>query len=180
MFTCQVCRNSVGNTEYVAKEMLFGLRDSFVYFQCPTCECLQLAHLPTDMSRYYPPSYYSLRPVAEPAVRTGLRRWAQHLRDRFAILDRGLLGRLLYAISPNDPYRNGARLHFPGQGATVASLSPSSRILDVCCRSGALLLALHPAGFRYLQEIDAYLDSDLAYPGGLRICKRSFEDCVGK
>ena len=42
--------------------MMFGLRDQFLYGECESCHSLQLLDLPTDMSRYYPPGYYSFAP----------------------------------------------------------------------------------------------------------------------
>jgi hypothetical protein len=69
---CRICGNPVGNREYVAREMMFGLRDSFVYFQCAECRCLQIAEFPADMSRYYPASYYSCSGLPHPgAARVG-------------------------------------------------------------------------------------------------------------
>ena len=56
---CRICGNSASNTEYKAKEMMFGLRDEFKYFQCGECECLQVVSIPEDMSRFYPEEYYS-------------------------------------------------------------------------------------------------------------------------
>jgi len=56
---CRVCNNSENNRLYRAREMMFGLKDQFVYFECARCRCLQIAQVPDDMTRYYPPYYYS-------------------------------------------------------------------------------------------------------------------------
>src|SRR5712691_7232401 len=142
---CRLCGNGQGNREYVVKEMMFGSRDSFDYFQCAECGCLQIARFPVDMSRYYPPSYYSLAPVIPTRTASGVRRWARFRRDRFAVVPRGFLGRLLYWISPNEQLREMVTRHFPGNGVSLAGLHRRSRILDVGCGSGAFLRTLHGA-----------------------------------
>jgi len=37
----------------------FGLRDEFRYLECGACRCVQLVDVPADLSKYYPPNYYS-------------------------------------------------------------------------------------------------------------------------
>lgn len=179
MYKCQICGHSAGNTEYVAKEMMLGLRDAFVYFQCRACECLQLHTPPKDLSRYYPPSYYSFRPAEQAPTTGGLRQWARGRRDLYAILQRGMLGRVLYRVSPDDALRTLASQHFPGGGAALVGLSRHSRLLDVGCGSGAFLVMLHRAGFLHVLGIDPHLEGDITYPTGLRILKRSLDDCNG-
>jgi 2-polyprenyl-3-methyl-5-hydroxy-6-metoxy-1,4-benzoquinol methylase len=178
---CRICGNLSGNREYVAKEMMFGLRDSFVYFQCAECGCLQIAEFPTDMTRYYPASYYSLQQLTAPGVRSsGVRHWARVRANEFAVVQRGLLGRVLHRLSPNEDLRKAVTQHFPGGGVSLAKLRTSSRILDVGCGSGTFLLALSEAGFRQLQGVDLYVEASIEYPGGVRILKGSLEACEGK
>lgn len=50
---CRICNNSNNNAVYEAKEMLFGTRDKFAYFQCSKCECLQIFDIPANISKYY-------------------------------------------------------------------------------------------------------------------------------
>jgi len=38
---------------------MLGLRKPFTYFECPQCHCLQICEIPSDMSPYYPATYYS-------------------------------------------------------------------------------------------------------------------------
>src|SRR5206468_2718584 len=56
---CRLCGNDAGNRAFVAREMMFGLREAFDYFECAACGCLQIAQVPRDLSKYYPPQYYS-------------------------------------------------------------------------------------------------------------------------
>jgi len=159
---------------------MFGLRESFVYFQCAECECLQIAEFPVDMARYYPASYYSLERVAVPAISSGLRGWARARRNGFAVTQRGLLGRVLYRMSPNESLKETVADHLPGGGVALANVSMRSRILDVGCGSGKFLLALSGAAFRNLQGVDLYVERSIDYRGGLRILKGSIGDCEGE
>jgi len=132
------------------------------------------------MSRYYPTSYYSLERLKTSPKSSGLRQWARLRRDEFAVIQRGLLGRVLDRISPNVGLKEVVAEHYPGGGVTLANLSVRSRILDVGCGSGRFLLKLHGAGFRSLQGVDLYVEKNIEYPEGLRILKGSIGTCEGE
>ena len=59
MYTCRICHNTDGNKTFLAKEMMLGLRESFEYFECQCCGCLQISTIPNDLGRFYPQGYYS-------------------------------------------------------------------------------------------------------------------------
>jgi hypothetical protein len=56
---CRICGNDRDNKDYYVKDYWFGARDTFHYFQCGGCKCLQIAAIPEDMSIYYNSGYYS-------------------------------------------------------------------------------------------------------------------------
>ncbi len=180
--TCRICANATGNQEYCMREMMFGFRDTFTYFQCPACGCLQIAEIPTDMSKYYGGDYYSFdvptRPV--PGDRSWPVRLAIHARDDFAIFRRPLLGGLLYRLFPNKRLKREIEQWFPGDGVRYLRVRRTSRILDVGCGAGGLLLTLHRAGFPHLLGVDAYLAGDIEYPGGLRVLRRTVGEIPGE
>lgn len=180
--TCRICSNGSGNVAYRVREMHLGLREWFDYFQCAQCGCLQISDFPPDMAKYYPPRYYSFAPPSrvDPPRTHRLRDWARRTRDRYAIAERGMVGRILYAGWPNRGLRRSMGARFPGGGAKGLRLGRRSRILDVGCGSAALLLELQAAGFDRLVGIDAFLDDDLAYPGGLRVLKRTIHEMSGR
>src|SRR5690349_17021613 len=83
MPTCRVCGNAAGNRTFTAREMQFGFRDEFQYDECARCECLQIAAIPENLSKYYPKDYYSFRSDG-PTVsysRTGL----AGVKERFIV-----------------------------------------------------------------------------------------------
>lgn len=162
--------------------MHLGLRDWFTYFQCSRCGCLQIRDFPPDIGKYYPPTYYSFaqpgRMPSRPVIR--VRQVVREIRDRYAIVQRGAVGRVLYAFRPNPDLRHASAAWFPGEGARQAGLRRRLRILDVGSGSGKVLLQLQEAGFSRLLGIDAFLDGDLEYPGGLRILKRTIHEVTGQ
>lgn len=59
MYKCKVCGNSENNKPFVAREMMFGLKEEFDYFECSHCGCLQIVEVPSNLAKYYPEEYYA-------------------------------------------------------------------------------------------------------------------------
>lgn len=155
---CRICFNRVNNTTYQPREMMFGFRDRFTYFQCSRCGCLQIATIPPNMAKYYPDTYYAYvsDPQRPPDSGWAPRRIVARLRNRYEVLHRGLVGRMLHGIRPEEGVAACIARHFPGDGVRAARLTARSRVLDVGCGAGELLLTLRSAGFRRLLGIDQY------------------------
>ena len=59
---CRICGYRNNNTEFIAREMNFGMKDEFTYFICNKCGCIQIAAKPDDLSAYYDTNrYYSFQ-----------------------------------------------------------------------------------------------------------------------
>jgi hypothetical protein len=56
---CEICGNDKDNKDYYPKDYDLGGQNTFHYFQCSKCKCLQIACIPADMSIYYNSGYYS-------------------------------------------------------------------------------------------------------------------------
>lgn len=167
---CKICSSSGPHRTYLVREMMFGTRDAFTYIECSGCGCLQLLDPPSDLAKYYPASYYSLATTPEAIFRGRAMNVLRGLRHTYAATNRGLLGRLCYALSPDAIMRTLAPT-----GATK-----SSRILDVGCGSGLLLYGLWNAGFRSVLGVDPFIASDMAYPNGLQLRKSSIHELDGE
>ena len=154
--------------------MMFDVGESFAYVLCGRCGCLQIAEVPRDMSRHYPPDYCSFKPALERRFANPIRNLFRLPRYRSAVLGKGLWGRLLHAVSPK------AKLDV----LRPLGLTETSRVLDVGCGTGSLLYKLRAVGFENLLGVDAFIERDIEYPNGLRILKRSIDgvdgtwDCV--
>ncbi len=161
---CRVCDHHGPHAVYTAAEHMLEMGGQFRYYQCTNCECLQIAEVPADLSRFYPANYYSFK--VNP---TGpLKRMLRRQRNRYALSGTGWLGRLLYMRHPY-PQLASMRLLQP---------DPSSNILDVGCGGGELLHDLRGLGFSELHGVDRYLLDELHVPG-LNISREDFNDTTG-
>jgi 2-polyprenyl-3-methyl-5-hydroxy-6-metoxy-1,4-benzoquinol methylase len=164
---CGVCGRSGSNRPYRAREMMFGLREEFPYFQCSYCNTLQIKEAPADMSGYYRRDYYSFAPPP----RVGpVRRAFRKFKDRRTVFASGPLGGLVHRWLPNKKLRSLARI----------PLGMDSRILDVGCGAGHVLLRLRECGFRNLLGIDPLIERDVAYENGVRVLKSTIHEAAGE
>jgi SAM-dependent methyltransferase len=165
---CRICGNDTENRILHAREMMFGLRDKFDYFQCNTCGCVQITDIPADLGRYYPTDYYAYgipnNTVAPhvPALR--------QRRNRAFLGQPVAFGRLLTAISRRPGYFNWF---------TGLNLDLNSAILDVGCGAGSLLLRMRRAGFSNLTGADPFIAADINYSGNLMIHKADINNVPG-
>lgn len=160
VYPCRVCGNKTGNRPLIAREMYFGWRDAFEYFECADCGCVQIVAIPENLGRYYPSDYYSFsKPTqAHNPVVPGWRK----LRNR-ALLGQSVPLRGLISLLSRAP---GYFSWFHGM-----RLDLDSSILDVGCGAGSLLLRMRRAGFVNVKGVDPYIAEDIDYGGGLKIHK---------
>jgi SAM-dependent methyltransferase len=155
---CKICGNEKGNQEFKVREMMFGYKDVFLYFQCSQCKCLQLNDHSLNFARYYPDFYYSLPPGKN---KNRLMKIIIGLRNNYALFNTGFLGKLVYARRPNLALRSLSHL----------ALHQDSSILDVGCGAGKLLIFLSEMGFKNLLGVDPFIAQDIEYANGLKILK---------
>ena len=169
---CRICSNANENQLYLAKEMMFGFLDEFTYFECSKCGCLQICEVPINISKYYPPEYYSFQPFrsSSNSLRSRMNKFVIVRINRFALFGKGAFGRLAYQRYPAEFLRLISK----------AGLTEDSRILDVGCGSGSMLYTLKEAGFKNCLGIDKYISEDIQYKNGLKIQKSVIQDVDGK
>jgi len=148
MKICAICNNSFDNKSFVVKEMMFGFRDEFSYFQCSECGCLQLAEIPEDMNKYYPSKYYSYYEKRKKTFRNRIKDYLLPSSMKFRM---GISSSILYWIS-NFRYRTT----FSWINKEFGKYQNSS-VLDVGCGSGSLISYFSKCGFTKLTGIDPYL-----------------------
>ncbi len=170
-YTCRVCGHD-GNTQiYTMREGMFGLSETFQYFQCLQCGCLQITDIPADMQRYYPNGYYSFGSSLRETGPGALIRYLRAQRSYHSVIPRGFVGRFLSRMFPNRKLNCLAH----------ANLSLDSRILDIGCGSGWRLYALREAGFINVLGIDPYLEKEeIIHSNGVRILKKDIESMEGE
>ena len=168
--TCRVCRSIGNHSQYMVEEMMFGYRDRFEYFQCSSCKCLQIAEIPGDMTKYYPPTYYSFSPKKRRFLGNPVDTLFRRLQNRCTVFPAGFLCRMVSAWSPNKKISSLAPL----------ALTRDSRVLDVGCGDGWRLHLLKDLGFATVLGIDPFIADDIHYENGLTVLKQSIFDVKGE
>lgn len=166
---CRICHSHGSHPSYRARERMFGWPDEFDYFCCGGCGCLQIAQVPADLGRFYPPNYYSFH--AQPRPQRGLKSWLAGRRDCSAATGTGFLGTALRKLTE-------ARPEVLSLGIVPAR--KEMRILDVGCGRGELLSILHRAAVGELAGIDPYLAGDVEVVPGLWVRKLALEQISGE
>ncbi len=162
---CRICQNAENHRTFTAREMMFGFRDEFTYFECSKCGCVQIAEVPANLGKYYPPNYYSFQKAG--ALKSALKgRWAS-----YSYHGRGLIGRAMaLVLGKNQGVESVKR----------AGVTKGAAILDVGCGSGDLLLLLHSLGFTNLTGADPFLAADIVYENGVKVWRKELSEISQK
>lgn len=164
---CRICGNASRNETFTAREMMYGTREQFDYLRCAGCGCVQIAEIPGDMSRYYPPDYYSFAPAAESGP---LARFLQRRRARHVLGSRNVIGGLFARARGIPPTLDHARR---------AGIGPADAVLEVGCGNGERLLAMRDYGFVDLTGLDPYAAVAARKAPGFKILKTELSDHEG-
>ncbi|MCL5282300.1 MAG: class I SAM-dependent methyltransferase [Planctomycetes bacterium] len=169
---CRICGNADGNRAYEFLEAMFECKTHFAYFQCSVCECLQILHIPDDLSQYYGPRYYTALkdPGVAPTFTNPVAKRIRRMRDAYCLSGEPWMGRILFAMSPRSDIWCVGRI----------PLTRASRILDVGCGRASLLYILRESGFTDLLGVDPHIDDDIHYPNGLSVHKKTLNDIDGQ
>lgn len=167
---CRICGNAEGNQAFLPQEMMFGWREAFEYLECGRCGCLQIAAIPDNLAKYYPrDGYYSYKAPKQrrnPAWLLKLR----HERTRYFLGEFSITGAMIGMLSKRPEHFDWLR----------GRASLDSRIVDIGCGAGGLLLKLQREGFRSLLGADPFIQADIDYGNGVRILKRGIEELEGQ
>ena len=168
---CRICGNDIDNREYTVRENMFHLYDEFLYFKCANCGCLQIKEYPTNISKYYPSDYYSFsrkKKTLHQIIVDFLMKCSLSYRiNRLNLI-------VLFAIRYNDYYKYQLPCFDKGK------CDYSSKILDIGCGAGTLLMQLRGFGFSDLTGIDPFISTDIIYSNGVRIWKKDIYGCIGQ
>jgi len=163
---CGICGTVSDTRVFAIREMMLGRRESFDYFRCSSCGCLQIVSVPFGMGAYYPASYYSFGVRKRGNV---IYEWLRSRRNHCLLQGHGWLEAMLSRWVSYTAMRSLMPLH----------LTPEMRILDVGSGSGGVVSDLQDLGFANALGIDAYVDADLTHPNGARVLRASVEDVSG-
>lgn len=155
---CRICHSQSEHAVFHAREMMFGSKEPFAYFECHNCGCVQIVDIPTDLGRHYPANYYSFDQTSAPIAPT-----PERIATMQAFLETG----------------KGDREFRKWQWLPKLGITLDSNILDAGCGSGALLLALHSYGFRNVHGVDPYIEKTLTHANGVNVEKAELASLSG-
>jgi SAM-dependent methyltransferase len=181
--TCRICGAQDNHSTYDAREMMFGTREVFRYFQCTACGCLQIEEIPDNFERFYPPDYYSFNIKPNRPKHNVLYQWLQKQRCRTALFEKGFKFNSLiksHVKLPIELYKWEGGPHIREILNKCGVKDFSVRFLDVGCGAYSNWLAtLARLGFHNLTGADPFIASDQQY-GAIRIFKRELNNIEGK
>ncbi len=149
---------------------MFGWREAFEYLECGRCGCLQIAQIPADLAKYYPrDGYYSYKAPRQKRYPGWLLKLRQE-RTRYFLGELSVTGAALGVVSKRPGHFDWLR----------GRVSLDSRIVDIGCGAGALLLKLQREGFRSLLGADPFIEADIDYGNGVRVLRRRVEELEGQ
>ncbi|NOY37081.1 MAG: class I SAM-dependent methyltransferase [Chlorobi bacterium] len=168
--TCRICNSEDNHTVYHLREMMYGTREEFEYFECSQCGCLQIAGFPEDMLHHYPGAYYSFRKYDGRKFRGIAGRFRRKIYESF-ICRKTLIQKILFILFSD---------HFFYFLYTV-QINKMSRVLDVGCGNGhKYLYTMTEAGFENVAGCDPFIPGDIHYDNGLTIRKSGISGISGK
>ncbi|KAA3606257.1 MAG: class I SAM-dependent methyltransferase [Calditrichaeota bacterium] len=165
---CRICQNDKKNKSYKVREMMYGFKDEFEYFQCSDCDCLQILNYPKNMDKYYSDNYYS-----KIQKNNGIKKIILNLRDKYSFYRKGLLGKIL-----NEKFPNLAL-----ESLSFLDKKPNSKelkIVDIGCGAGNLLFTLREFGFENTLGVDPFISKEINYENGLKIVKGELSETKDK
>lgn len=145
---CKLCFNESDDILEV-EEMMFGLKTSFEYLYCDSCQSLSLMNIPNNMTDYYPRNYYSF--VKRSANK--FKNWISNRKSANTLGDFSIIGYSVGVLTGRNSNLKAIKICKPDKN--------TSRILDIGCGDGFLLDKLNGQGFKNLFGIDPYLEKDI-------------------
>jgi len=148
---CISCGNSTHYQLHDVKEMMYGSRENFTYFECLNCGCLQIVEVPASLNQFYDDKYYSFQSMEKLSLTKKIVSLLIRERNRYSFLGRGILGRLIN-IRYHNPEGNVLRKY---------GIKENWKILDIGCGAGLWLFSLNGLGFTDLYGEDPYIEKDI-------------------
>jgi SAM-dependent methyltransferase len=172
--TCKICKETNQNNIYIGKEMMYGTREKFEYFQCKNCDCLQITQIPNDLSKFYPSdSYYSMTTDNSVYYKNPFKNFYKYLKDNLIL---NILHKYpLWLESGGDEIVYGMR-----SMTNLKKINHNSKILDIGCGSGVLLYRLRNAGFYNATGNDPFTKEIITESGEKIISNKSFNESKDK
>lgn len=171
---CKICDNN-RNRSFIAREMMYGTKDQFGYFECGNCGCLQLITLPKNIVEYYPDNFYAYQQPADKSyeVPSAIKSFIRRSRTNYLLTNKSLIGKIALRITGEYFSKT-----YDWNWLRKSNANTGSRILDIGCGNGKLLRALAEQGFSNLYGLDPFIKCDITY-GPVTIYKKDLAQLEG-
>ena len=164
---CRICSSFLKSNVIVGREIWVFSDKRFDYFECSSCNCIQIAEYPENIADFYTEEYYSFNVNRKISA---VKYWLIGMRDNYALSGAGILGGILYKIWPTNIFKN---IPYP-------EVNQDSKILDVGCGDGSFLLNLHRLGYKSLTGIDPFLINEYSIDANFKIQKKDIYQIEGE
>jgi len=171
MNKCRVCGNTNSNKEFKVREMMFGTREEFSYFECNYCRSILISDIPNNIEKYYPSNYYSFNDNISAQKTNLLKKLLRNILGIFYMNE--VFGNLLNGWIER---KNFIYLKI----LKTAGCQFNYKILDIGSGVGAKLSKLPDFGFKKITGSDPYIDKDVFYKNGLKILRKSIFEIYDK
>jgi SAM-dependent methyltransferase len=166
LMICKICNSEIDAAPFEVKEMMFGFKTVHRYYECGTCEALQIETVPADLGKYYPENYYSFKQYPDASIDTT---WLRKVKSGHLLYGKNKIAGSLLSIGYKIPE------HIPW--LKIAGVGYDDAILDVGSGNGDILVKYCKAGFTNLQGIDPFLKQEfVAANGKLKLLRKSIFD----
>jgi SAM-dependent methyltransferase len=160
----------MNNATYIGREMYFGFRDEFEYFQCGSCGCLQIAEFPENLSKYYPKEYGAYKLHENIHENKAIR----YLKKKKLEVSLGLNNNLIGLLANLFIDKGFVRYLEPTR------INIESSILDVGTGIGSRLIGLKKKGFKNVTGIEPFIEKDIHYDVGVSVYKKHLHEFEGQ
>jgi len=169
-YKCKICGNTHNNKKIVAREMMFGTKEEFVYYECANCKSIQIENIPGDLGKYYPENYNSFDRVKKTEDNPIKRLLKTTMAKHYLTDNNNPIGKYLLKI-----FNPGFLVKIKKTNVTF-----NSKILDVGSGNGLRLIGLAKYGFKNITGIDPFIEKDIFYDNGINIYKKTIFEFEGK
>jgi 2-polyprenyl-3-methyl-5-hydroxy-6-metoxy-1,4-benzoquinol methylase len=160
---CNICLKN-NSKELNLKEMLYGTRESFLYYECQSCGHIQIGTIPKDLGSHYDGDYYSKKEDVTQWYNNPIKNIFKHIRENSK-----------FNFSQDPIMYLGVSKYPILKMLKEKKITKNSKILDVGCGSGELLFYLNNFGFKNLTGVDPFIDKNIEF-GNVKILKANVED----
>lgn len=169
--------------------MLFGSREVFSYLECANCGTIQIRSVP-ELSRYYPPNYYSFGSLSDfdhlnlkKRFTFYLGRLIRRCAAHYYLRNKGLPGDAVFfqKLVPNALKR--VVIGFPNYLKDTKlnlNLTTKSAILDFGSGAGHTLQALRHFGFDHLTGVDPFIERPITLGSHAKVLRAHLSEISGE